>query len=519
MIFRLATRTVCLAAALALSITNVFGDNGTLTNLGSYAVYDGTIYANRINLASTVGSTWYTAYEQDQYSPSEVFSFVSAWTSSGWGTPSQLSPPNGMGADNPNLAWDSLMGRPVYAYHDWAATQTTSNIWFGYYNSSTSSWVLGNGGQPVLSASLGFWDYPSVDVDSTGRIIVSGFLRTSPYGYWTVVSTNHGQTFSTVNTSTNYGRVGTSNAFLSRTVAAGSEFLTFVPIPSSSNQNIPVGIQLYTSTNGISWTLTKNPLISFAAAMNNSPGTYSNGQYTGPIYYTSEIDAHGYTNGNWSVVAQMNNTIGGQPYNNIVMCTSLFGGACYVINSAQDDEFLASTDVSGDGGVWVSYVTYSTLQTRQLPLITQSIYRPPSGSTLGLTTYADLNPTYWQFDYPNDRCTVSCFDGGDYWRMAANPYTGASAPFLLQQTSPLDAVWQVFLEDPPSPLVPGSFTPTVLEVPFGSDLSSLGTAALPPGTAGLTAVRPPRSIPLPPSTVTPAAPAPPTSTTAGAPQP
>ena len=512
---------ISLLALAALAGLVLLGSNGSFVILGNYAVYDGSTYTYRDNLTSAAGSTWYTGYQQYDYTYNLWRGFVSAWTGSAWGSPAALSPPNGKGADNVNLSWDSVMARPVYTYHDWVVNQTSSSIWFGYYNSATSSWVVGNGGAPVLSSSIGFWDYPSIDVDASGRIIIGAMNRNSPYGFWTVVSTNHGQTFSAVNIGTNLGRVGTGNALLSRTVATNSKFETFVPITASGFTQPPTGIQRYESTDGINWTLTQpNPLFSFTAGMNNSPGTYTTPgtSDTGPIYYSYEIDAHGYTDGSWAVAGQMNVSFSGSPYNNVYLCTSRTG-TCSIVNSYPDDQFLASTSMSGDGGVWVSYVTYSTLQTRQLPLITQSIYIPSSGAPIGGTTFNNANPTYWAFDSPNDRCTVSCFDGGDYWRMSSNPYKAGSAPFLVQDTAPLNAVWQSFVEDPQTPMQPYAFTPNLISFPLGSDVSSLGSSALPASAVGPTlAVLPPRRAPGPvPSTPPP--PAPPQTPGTGAPIP
>lgn len=324
-----------------------------------------------------------------------------------------------------------------------------SSIWFGYYDAGSSSWVVGNGGAPVLPASLGPWTYASVDADASGRIVVGACLGNAS-GYWTVVSLDHGQTFSSVNLNTGFGRVGTGRGYLSRLVATNNKFETFVPM--LNDFPVPTGIQRYESTNGTSWTLTQpSPLLSFAAPLDQSPGSYANPgnpSINWPIFYAPFIEAHGYTDGNWSVVAAVNVSVGGSPYNNVIMCTSMWG-ACYLVNSTTDDEFLASTSMSGDGGVWVSYVAYSTLQTRQLPLITQSIYFPASGGAVGGTTYSGIDPTWWKVD--GGLCIGPCFNGGAYWKMSSNPYMGASAPFIVQDAAPLNAVWQAFVQDPPGP--------------------------------------------------------------------
>ena len=175
---------------------------------------------------------------------------------------------------------------------------------------------------------------------------------------------------------------------------------------------------------------------------------------------------------------------------------------CGLVNAAADDQFLGGTSVSADRAYWVSYYTYSTLNTRSIPLLKQTSYFPASGPNIGVTTHSDINPTYWVPDKPTStRCgSVLCFEAGDFHTIASNPYAAASTPFIRQDTGyPFTDLAQDFVSDPPSPQGPGIFTPNFVPFPLGSDLTQLAVFVPLPteydGSLGLSTKRDP--VPAP----------------------
>ena len=169
-------------------------------------------------------------------------------------------------------------------------------------------------------------------------------------------------------------------------------------------------------------------------------------------------------------------------------------------NPAADDEFLVGTSISGDGGVWIAYLAYSTLNTRQLPLITQALYFPAGpGSGIGATTNSGIDPTYWVPE-TNDaaRCPNSqCFASGDYAGIVSNPYAAASTPFVKQNPpTTYNDMLQSFVQDPQgAPNVP-NFTPKPIHFPLGGDIRGLA-GPVPPQSAArgitlITEIGPPR---------------------------
>ena len=272
---------------------------------------------------------------------------------------------------------------------------------------------------------------------------------------------------------------GNAPGAASRVAAAGNLFEAFVPVLDSNN--LPTSVYRYESTDGVNWTEpSQNPLFSFGEPMNESPnelvgptGSACAEPNPCPIFYALNLAASGYTNGQWSVAFQVNN--GG--YNNVYICTSDRG--CGLVNAAATDQFLAGTSVSGDGGYWVAYLTYSTLVTRQVPLIARAICFPAGQAPIGATTKSGIDPTTWQIRYDGSRCTAYCFAAGDFNTVASNPYAAASTPFVAQDSRQTN-LFQSFLEDPDA-VSTGAFKPNFVPYPAGANLVAL--ARILPGTA------------------------------------
>ncbi len=450
----------------------LLGSAGVIVVIGlPNVVSNDTSTADRWEPTGAAGVQWLHAWAQIQ----DGNSFVSAWNGSSWTSPKALTAPNGFGTDDVNMNWDATRGRFVFVALD---LNVPHNVWYGYStDSSGTAWVFGNNGQPIFSASIAAWDYPSVGVDATGRVI-AGAVRylpcpppqtgSCPYGYFSAISTG-GNNFSGP-----YPIISALNpGAQSRVVATNDLFEAF--IPTLNTKFLPTYIYRKESADGINW---NGPLSigmgSFGAPNNNTPpGTSST-----ILYYAPLLAAQGYTNGLWAVAFQANN--GG--YNNVTLCNSNRG--CGWVNSQADDQFLAGTSVSGDGGYWVAYLTYQS--PRNPPLIAQAIYFPSGKPGIGATTVSGINPTSWTKTQP--RCTGGgCYEAGDFATVASNPYAASSTPFIQTGSVRPNDLFQVFVEDPQTLDNVPNFTPNFIPIAEGADVTNLavpvpsGSEGLPPG--------------------------------------
>jgi hypothetical protein len=264
-------------------------------------------------------------------------------------------------------------------------------------------------------------------------------------------------------------------------VATDFSFHTFIPTLDSNN--LPTLVRRYQSSDGVNWTGPSSiGMESFGEPLNETPGSPPT-----VLYYAPLLVASGYTNGRWSVAFQAKNG----NFNNVVLCTSDWG--CIFPNAATDDEFLVGTSVSGDNAYWTAYLTYSTLDTRQLPLISQAIYFPAGQPAVGATTYPNIDPTGWTTTLPRCPDAPGCHAAGDFATIASNPFASASTPFISRSSDPNRSshpndLFQSFVQDPPAPANVPNFKPNVIRIPYGSDIRSLGTPN-PPGMRGINPAR------------------------------
>lgn len=446
-------------AGLALAAVALFASGGTISVISTNRVSNEAWSGYRWEPSAAVGSTtWAHAWASYNNLSTLVGSLVSSWNGSSWNSPTQLTTPTGLRAGDVNLAWDSVRNRFVFAALDLPGTGNDS-IWYGYSSdSSGTAWTFTS--TAVFPAATGDWDYPSIGVDGAGRVIIGAVKFPGPTGYYSAVSSD-GITFSAPSF------VASSGA-QSRVVATDSLFEAFVPTLNGSH--LPTSVDRYESSDGVTWSGPFS-IATFSAPLNNSPSAPT-------IFYAPLLAAQGYPNGLWTVAFQINN--GG--YNNVYICTSDRG--CGIVNPEADDQFLVGNSVSGDRGYWIGYLTYSTLVSRGLPLITQAIYFPPGLPAIGATTNLGIDPTSWLLLPAPSRCSTACYGAGDFNTVASNPFANATTPFV-EQTARQNDLFQSFVQDPPTSNV-SNFIPKFEAYPVGSDLTSLGQAvpaqsvALPP---------------------------------------
>lgn len=148
----------------------VLASSGVIFFVSSNQVSHESITGYRWEPSSAVGSTWATSFTTYPSSTHTLTSYVSAWTGSTWNGPTPLTTPNGSSTFDVNLSFDATRNRFVFVLID--DVPGFSNAWYGYStDSSGSAWVFGNKNssgqpQPVFSASVWNWDYPTVGVDA-----------------------------------------------------------------------------------------------------------------------------------------------------------------------------------------------------------------------------------------------------------------------------------------------------------------------------------------------------------------
>lgn len=331
----------------------------------------------------------------------------------------------------------------------------------------------------VFPSSQALWDYPSIGVDASGRIIIGAVAFPGPTGYYASVSTD-GITFSAPALVVNPG-MGNGGGARSRVIATNNFFRAFVPTLNASF--LPTAVNRYQSSDGIHWT-GPNLIATFSAPLNNSPSSPF-------IFYAPLLSAAGYTDGRWTTAFQINNA----GFNNVYICTSDRG--CGIANPQKDDEFLIGVSTSVDRRYWIGYLAFSTLNTRQLPLITQAIFFPAGQAPVGATTNTGIDPTKWILR--NDRCAVgSCYSAGDFNTVASNPFASATTPFVKQDFRQTD-LFQSFVQDPNAASNVPNFVPGFIPHPLGADLRALGVVEPLVEATALTALPPERTIGVVPS--------------------
>jgi len=457
-------RVVFWKSALALAVVVTLGYAINNQYIQTYAPNDitGSLYS-WWGPSTAVGPTWVHSF-LSQYSG---WAQTAAWNG-GWRTSGIISAPNGSGGQKPvgdvYLAYDSLRSRYVMAAT--SEEEASSSLYF----STSSDGLNWSTLQAVLSGPGlgGAFDYGSVAVDSAGRIIVGAVkyfdnLQTSSAnGYWVRTSSDGGNSWSTPYEVASPNPGDQRWGINSRVVAAGNHFLVFTPSLQPGVRFQPTAVSYYFESGG-SWS-GPSLLMSFSAPMNNSPTTYNGNS----IYYAPLIDASGNSSGKWAVTFQMN----WAGYNNVNVCTGIYNSpsGCTTINPAYDDEFMNGVSVDPNGGVWLSYLTYSTLFSRQVPLYHQTIYFPVAGGVLGATGDYNVAPTSWYLDRAQFRCGPSCWAEGDYARIGSNAYLGVDSPYVKQAPPYSCGLFQIFASDPQGATPPNTFTPHPVYYPPGAVL-------------------------------------------------
>lgn len=224
--------------------------------------------------STAVGSTWVHSFAQ-LGAPTDSYS--AGWNGA-WQRSSPIRAPDGFGGfksvGDVFLAYDSSRSR--YVLVGTSFEEFSSSLYFPTSTDGINWGAL----QEVLSGPPqgGAFDYGSVAVDSTGRIIVGAVKyydnQQTSYanGFWIRTSTDGGANWSS------YYEVAPPQpsdqrwGINSRVVAAGNHFLVFTPSLNAGAQFRPYAVSYYYEDSG-TWSA-PTLLFSFSSPLSNSPGTY-----------------------------------------------------------------------------------------------------------------------------------------------------------------------------------------------------------------------------------------------------
>ncbi len=101
---------------------------------------------------------------------------------------------------------------------------------------------------------------------------------------------------------------------------------------------------------------------------------------------------------------------------------------------------------------------------------------------MGATTAQNINRLSWTHTQP--RCSVTCYEAGDFATVASSPYASATTPFISTGDSgrPND-LFQLFVEDPQVTPNLATFTPNYVPIAASADVTALA-APVPSGATG-----------------------------------
>lgn len=418
-------------------------------------------------------TSWHEIVTQVAGVPSDVHGYTRAWNGSSWQNEVEHSPGDGGHCIDTYLNFDAFRNRFVLVCLQWGGWPSL------YYRYSTNSqgtawgsWKLVLAGDPPTNIR---WDYPSIAVNSSGRLVI-GVSKVNPgnAGYWTVVSTNGGDTWQ------GPYQVGTLLGEISRIAVSQTGFHAFI-----MDRSNPADYKLYRygSSDGVSWPPNGQLVNHYGAPLRVSPGKYSpscpnrdrpcncSGTNCGVIGYAAEPDAVGASSSiGWVVAFPVN--INGL---NAINVHTEFGGGVTITHVT--DLFLHGITTTAAGDWWLSYHTFSdtTNPNRYLPLKVGVVYRtagsPPTYLGKVLTDTVRPNRGWFWWNTPGAHCAnvAACFIAGDYMRPASALSTLSSIPWIRNSTSLQTDMMQAFLQDPED-TEQADFLPNIEPCELGADL-------------------------------------------------
>jgi hypothetical protein len=446
--------TLTRAEASYYVIRGIIGDYPAMRKISQNAG-SGDVWEPVIARGSTTWVAGWTEVPHDISQP--LVTYLSAWdpAQQKWGNPHAL-PPFGVSTFDLHITWDPYTngGRFVYVLVD-----AFRNVQIGFStDASGTNWT-----SPPNPALAGFpvsWDFSSVAVDSTGRILVAASnSNTSDLSIYGAISTDGGRTFS--QPVRIVGPTASTNYLFSRVAAISDRFEVF-SLLTQAPQTTPFSLRRFESTGGLTWNDMGYLSPNLGSPPNNStqqactPGSPTDNCEL--VFFAPTLDAKGDPGrGRWTVVAP---TAYGTKTNATIWTSDRGSGP---VNQQPYDEFLSTGTVSSDGSYWVSYLTFTLCYDASSGgdgsksasnVYSQTIHFPPGGYT-GATTSSGIAPVRWRnTGTPNSsavRCgslgvPVPCYAAGDYAIMAADGNI-MSAPLIQQSPFQRNDLHTIFLQD------------------------------------------------------------------------
>ena len=396
-----------------------------------------------------------------QVTQSNVHAYTSVWNG-GWAAGAEHRA-NGNPMIDQYLYWDATRARYSHvaldynvgwnsAYLSWS---TNGNTWTGpmLCGTAATSGQRATGLAADLYVNIS-WDFPSVAVNSTGRIVAGASkISSGNQGYWTAYSDDGGTTWHGPNPVLSV-RGGTS-----RLVWSQSGFHVFTVNTTGAPTYI---LEHYKSSDGVTWAKQSN-VSTYTMPWESATITGLGGD----LSFASTPDAVASSGLGWVVAFPLNIS----SRNAINISTELGGGV--TVNYTTD--LFSHGIATSSRGDW--YLSYQTFQggIRVLPVEENVVYRVPGSnpSYLGATIYTGIDVTQWFYFNSPGRCTnTPCYASGDFFRPTMNTVTGASVPIIRQSTNLNDAA-QTFIQDPQTANVP-QFLPQIEPYILGTDISWKG---------------------------------------------
>ena len=448
---------------------------------------------------------WWELIDGCSYVSSGPYTHIGDTDTGSWQTPPQLLAPlntcNGTGLFDLNLKWDPVRNRFVYV-----GGTAGGGIYYGYsMNSQGTNWstpvqVLAPGGHAGTNVS--FWDYPSIAIDRSGRILI-GAGAVQPPGGSGGASVPQGYFAALVDpnfpTLVSASRVGTSGGSFGRVAATNGKFHAF--LFDFNAANLPIKLSRFESLDGITWPIVPNFLpqvvSEFAAPRNLStpPSGF-------PVFFAAQhlavdsvVDPSNPSSDGGYWAAAFQGDVGGR--NNSMICASHRGcGYIYSTNQTDyvsNDQFYPGVSILPDGTLWHTYTTYSTPPQAVAPLEIHAWTIGP-GQQFGATrARQNMFPEGWRLVNENRCGTGFCYAAGDFLTISADSQR-VLVPFIEGRPATFNPnffdfndLWQMFVRPQSQSFSANSRAggATISWSPLGTSFRSRGQAhgqvAPPPG--------------------------------------
>lgn len=404
-----------------------------------------------LSVAAASPRTWYAAGGHDIANGNTPY--LGFWAGR-W-----ISAPISPGGLDVNVLWDGARSRFVFVYLVPSSIDPTrENVYFGYLNTANlpteatdpdppgNPWVVCP--TPAMEhgsvAGSSSWDYPSLAIDSDGRIMIAAHAVApgSEIGFYSILSGDLTAPCPTWHTAKLIRQTDFEGSQIgSRIVAVQNRFMAFVSRKGPTLSRLD---RFEYSGNGQdgSWPTQGTPMVNLTSGAGLPGELYRQPPGNPAVFYGTNIAVAGsLTEDRWVAAYQQKNTFNSVVLTTVYICTNL--GPCQRADRGTPtaDQFLPSVAIdptNSSAAFWVSYFTFPTFLSPVLNL--NILHRtfamnPPapnqtegepvaflsaSVSNVGTTVPMQIDPAGWanlpatpQFVFRCQNATP-CYGLGDY---------------------------------------------------------------------------------------------------------